>query len=1756
MKEMLKESGDLKNNYVGLFKALYFILFVLSLTVISGFVIDFIFYDQITSYRNLGNKTREIIINNAELSNILFRVELDFGNNLNFEELYNDKSDKLYQNIKSIRELIDDEEINIGLDTIIFAHNERDSAVHFVVKNLKDKKHFLHDSVASYNKFKAVVIFSDSVVASVSQSINTKIDVYENNTKYLKYGIVILQVITLILVVLIWAFLVKRIKKATLEQNKLQREVQVINDGLEILIQQKTNKLENTVKELYEVNIQYNSLKEVLNKSAILIHLDQNFHIKTTSNLFISTLKYSDEELVGKHLKSISSTNTNDTVWNNLLDVCSSKEVWRGDLSLLNSDQTIIWLNVVILPTLNSDGQIEEYLFVSFDITKRKNIELAVIEAEEHNKTILESISEGLIGTDKMGLITFVNSAGCRLLGYEESEIIGMDFNKLVHDSNNSIDESNLINKTIEEQKSFGISDETFRKKDGSIFLVEYNTTPIIRKNEVLGAVISFKDITEIVELNTYFKSFLDNTDVFVFLKDTNFRFRMVSQRFAEFYHAQHWTELINKTDYDITSKEEADVYRELDKDILSFGKEIKDFEQALVLEDGSVLWTITNKQAIKSRSGKVIGIISVARDITLLKMAEESIIKSRENLKEILIFAPVGLLIIDHETEKTLLLNQAFANIFNVDVGDDKVEFKDIFVSPQEKHNFIQELHENEKLLQKECVLKRYNGERFFGILSARFFDFFDKKAIIISFLDISVQKELQQKLEYQLELNNAVIDTVPSALFYKDTNGQFLGVNKTYEKYFGIQRDSIIGKTVLDLQYLPEADRMDHHTEDSSLSTSSGFVSREKNFKFDDGKIHTTLYVVSSFTLRNGEVGGLIGIIHDITDRKHAEQETEKNKQFLHSIINNSNAIIISKDINGKYLLCNTQFLKLFPLNTKEVIGKTDYEIFPTKFAESFSADDRKIISEKDIIQKQEIFTLQGEKKTYFVTKFPIFDHKDEVSAICVMFTDITEIKLIQEELIAAKETAEAAAFSKSAFLANTSHEIRTPMNAIIGLTHLALKTNLDKKQLDYLTKINKSALNLLGIINDLLDFSKIEAGKLDIEKVPFNLESMLDNIFNVISLQSQQKGLKLVFNIAPDVPLDLIGDPLRLSQVMTNLISNAVKFTEHGEITVKVKLVKLLKNDLILKFSVKDTGIGIDENQANKLFQSFAQADTSTTRKFGGTGLGLSISKRLVEMMGGSIALESKLGEGSRFYFTVALKLDRNVEDKVNVSKISISGLRVLVCDDNQISLDIISSALASFKCRVTCCSSGEETLLELENAQKYDPYELVISDWKMPEMDGVELCRRIKLNKNISTLPLIIMITAYDKHELMEQTRPLSLNGYLAKPFSYSILYETVLIAIGKDKVYSHKREKSVESEVAKSKKYCGIQILVAEDNDINQQIAIELLETAGFKVDIAVDGKDAIGKVKNSGSPSKYKIILMDVQMPVMDGFESTIEIKKMKEYADIPIIAMTADAMVGVKEHCLEVGMVDFITKPINSDEMFTVIAKWTQVDSSNIIDDVQHDATKIPDELISMTSIDADEGLKRVNGNTKVYYKLLSGYAESNKDVIEVIKRKIKEKNWDDALRIAHTLKGVSGSIGVKDVFELSEKIEFKLKNKNIQGIEELFDLLDNMLCKVMEEIQSVLSKKSQVVYDYNKGAPFNYELAINLLDKVIVLIKEYDFEALETFEEFCSLPSVKQVSTQLSDISQKISDYNFDEALQLVMELKSDIEKQKEKS
>jgi CheY-like chemotaxis protein len=503
-------------------------------------------------------------------------------------------------------------------------------------------------------------------------------------------------------------------------------------------------------------------------------------------------------------------------------------------------------------------------------------------------------------------------------------------------------------------------------------------------------------------------------------------------------------------------------------------------------------------------------------------------------------------------------------------------------------------------------------------------------------------------------------------------------------------------------------------------------------------------------------------------------------------------------------------------------------------------------------------------------------IHDASGEVAGAIESLRDITERKHMEAELIEAKHIADEANKAKSDFLANMSHEIRTPMNAVIGMTHLALKTELTPKQKDYLHKIQSSANSLLGIINDILDFSKIEAGKLDMESVDFNLDDVLDNLGNLVSVKAQEKeDLEVLFATAQNVPRFLVGDPLRLGQILINLSNNSVKFTDAGEIVVSTELVEKIEDRITLKFSVSDTGIGLTEEQAGKLFQSFSQADTSTTRKYGGTGLGLAISKKLANMMGGEIWVNSEPGRGSTFSFTATFGLGREDVKKRFTPAPDLRGTKALVVDDNPTSREILRDMLESFSFEVTLAASGQEGIDEVEKADKDKPFEMVIMDWKMPGMDGIEASRHIKEHSGLSHVPHIVMVTAYGREEVMRNAEDVGLDGLLLKPVSPSVLFDTIIQAHGEE-VSDTSRMTQGREEAEGLALIKGAKILLVEDNEINQQVAKEILEGADLIVTLADDGQQAVNRVKEN----HYDVILMDIQMPVMDGYTATRTIRE------------------------------------------------------------------------------------------------------------------------------------------------------------------------------------------------------------------------------------------------------------------------------------
>lgn len=623
---------------------------------------------------------------------------------------------------------------------------------------------------------------------------------------------------------------------------------------------------------------------------------------------------------------------------------------------------------------------------------------------------------------------------------------------------------------------------------------------------------------------------------------------------------------------------------------------------------------------------------------------------------------------------------------------------------------------------------------------------------------------------------------------------------------------------------------------------------------------------------------------------------------------------------------------------------------------------------------------------------------------------------------DLQAARARAEEATEMKSMFLANMSHEIRTPMNAIIGLSHLALKTPLNAKQRDYVSKVHNAGTSLLGIINDILDFSKIEAGRLDIESIDFRLDEVISSVTTLTAQKAHEKGLEFLAHVSTAIPENLVGDPLRLGQVLTNFVNNAVKFTERGEIRLAIEFLEQTGEKVQLKFSVLDTGMGMTEEQCAKLFQPFVQADMSTTRKHGGTGLGLTICRRLVDLMGGQVWLESKPGVGSTFFFTVWLGVGRAGSPKLFPT--SLSHLRVLVVDDNSAAREILQEPLSQIASYVDVVASGPEAVAAVK-AQEFD---VVFMDWKMPGMDGLEACRIIKSDESLAKQPAIVLVTAFGREEVREEAERLKLDGFLVKPVTKSMVVDTLV------NVFASSGEEFV---VAKedSVSLRGLRILLAEDNEINQQIAVELLEGVGATVTVANNGRLATDWL--ASHPDAFDVVLMDLQMPEMDGYQAIAKIRSDARFGNLPVIAMTAHATVEERQRCLAAGMNGHIAKPIDPNALFSTVAQY-------YVAPAELEATVTPvaavDEELALPQIDGldtQDGLARVAGNRKLYLQLLRKFAEQQGASLTEASAALARGDRESAERIAHTLKGVAGNIGAKPVQHAANALEKLIRER-----------------------------------------------------------------------------------------------------------------------
>jgi two-component system, sensor histidine kinase and response regulator len=674
--------------------------------------------------------------------------------------------------------------------------------------------------------------------------------------------------------------------------------------------------------------------------------------------------------------------------------------------------------------------------------------------------------------------------------------------------------------------------------------------------------------------------------------------------------------------------------------------------------------------------------------------------------------------------------------------------------------------------------------------------------------------------------------------------------------------------------------------------------------------------------------------------------------------------------------------------------------------------------------------------------------------------------------ERLLAARNEAQAASRAKAMFLANMSHEIRTPLNAIVGMSYLALRTELTPRQRDYLQKLQHSSQHLLSVVNDILDYSKIEAGGLAIERTEFDLEALLDNVAALIGDKAGAKGLELIYDIGQDVPRNLmIGDSLRIGQILINYANNAVKFTEHGEITIVVRLRERIGDDALLCFAVKDSGIGLSAEQIGKLFRSFEQADVSTTRRYGGTGLGLAISKKLAELMGGDVGVESEPGKGSTFWFTVRIGIGKPVR-KTYLPQPDLRGRHVLVVDDSENARTVMTDMLRDMSFEVEAAASGQAAIAAVRGAHILNhPYDAVLLDWRMPDLDGVETARRIRALE-LTPPPRLAIVTAYGREDLFAQVDADGIDLVVVKPVGASTLFDALIRMLGGQTESAAERKAApvpvpVPPDALAAIR--GASVLLGEDNELNQQVATELLVDAGLEVDIARTGRDVVDMAQRKS----YDIVLLDMQMPEMDGVEAAQALRAMPRFAELPIVAMTANVMQADRERCLAAGMNDFLGKPIEPEALWQALTRWvkpacaaqreraTAARTANVTNTEAAARAGVP-ELAAIEGLDIVGGLRRTLGKTALYLSVLRDFVNAETDAARTARDALARGDMDTVERIVHSLKGSAATIGAVAIHEAAVALEHAMMKS--EPIDSRLTELDDLLQRQAAAIRAIL--------------------------------------------------------------------------------------------
>lgn len=922
----------------------------------------------------------------------------------------------------------------------------------------------------------------------------------------------------------------------------------------------------------------------------------------------------------------------------------------------------------------------------------------------------------------------------------------------------------------------------------------------------------------------------------------------------------------------------------------------------------------------------------------------------------------------------------------------------------------------------------------------------------------DIAERQRIEHALTQERNLLRTLIDSLPDLIYVKDRASRYLLSNAAHAAFLGCTSpDQVVGKSVFDF-FPAEQARQFRADDEQVMQSGQPLVNREEQaLDRVSGKVIWNLTTKVPLRDASGQVTGLLGIARNITARKQMEEEIERRKQFFESLFVNSPVAIVTLDAAHWITSCNPAFEALFGYTADEVIGRElDELIVPSEEYARANQYTSSVMNGEVIHSTGKRRRKDGSLVDVEIFGVPVFVAGQQIGALG-MYHDITE-------LVRAREQAEAADRAKSAFLAAMSHEIRTPLNGVIGMTSLLLDTPLTPQQRQFVETIRFSGENLLTIINDILDFSKIEAGRMELETTDFDVRQVVENVGALFAERASQKGLELIVSVDSNVPTALRGDPFRLSQVLTNLVNNAIKFTERGEITVTVQHLGLDKGRARLRFAVKDTGIGIAPEQQTRLFKPFTQADLSTTRKYGGTGLGLAISRRLVELMGGHITLTSRVGEGSTFEFSVPFELGSAEALQQSLVAANLKGKRVLIVDDNATNRTVLYHQVVAWGMLPQSASDAREALDKLHAAVANQPFDVVLLDMEMPEMNGLMLARTIRADSMLQSIKLILL-TSVGRLGGEPDLQQLGLDGMLVKPVRQSELYNCLITVLGVTTAELEAARETVPRAAREEGK--GVRVLVAEDNAVNQQVAVLMLQARGYQVDVVNNGREALEALERV----PYDLVLMDCQMPEMDGFEATAQIRA-REGATrhTPIIALTAHALRGEREKCIAAGMDDYLAKPLTPDALYSTLRRWMPAVRPSIQDTRPESEESPMEETELILDQRVLENFRRLQAPDEpdLVQQLIDLYLADIPERLKALRQALAQGDATRVAQTAHSLKGSSANLGAQRAARVCLELERCGKTNDLSAAREWLPKLEQEIEQARRALLEYVQRKA----------------------------------------------------------------------------------------